>query len=149
MQKVEIRKMEIEDIKKLSNILLSDFDDFWSVSTLEKEYENENTYCYIVQRNKEIVGFAVLWKVLDEMNINNIVIKKDFRHLGIGTIFLEHLINETLFFDDVKTITLEVNQANIPAIKLYKKYKFEIIGIRKNYYGINENAIIMTRILRK
>lgn len=149
MQEVEIKKMEIDDIRNISNILLSDFDEFWSVSTLETEFKNENTYCYIAKTNEKIIGFAALWKVIDEMHINNIVIKKDFRNMGIGTVFLEHLIKEVSLFEDVKTITLEVKQTNITAINLYKKYEFKMIGIRKNYYGINEHAIIMTKMLTK
>ena len=34
---------------------------------------------------------------------------------------------------------------NIKALKLYKKIGFEEISKRKNYYGKNENAIIMMK----
>ena len=42
---------------------------------------------------------------------------------------------------------LEVNENNIKALKLYKKIGFEQISVRKNYYGNNENAIIMMKII--
>ena len=41
-------------------------------------------------------------------------------------------------------ITLEVNTNNIAAINLYKKFKFEKIGIRKKYYNNIDDALIMT-----
>ena len=44
----------------------------------------------------------------------------------------------------MQSITLEVNDKNIPAINLYLKYGFEKVGLRKNYYGLDQNAIIMT-----
>ena len=40
---------------------------------------------------------------------------------------------------------LEVNENNIKALKLYKKIGFEEISKRKNYYGKNEDAIIMMK----
>ena len=42
---------------------------------------------------------------------------------------------------------LEVNENNIKALKLYKKIGFEQISVRKNYYGNNEDAIIMMKII--
>ena len=39
---------------------------------------------------------------------------------------------------------MEVNQNNIPAINLYKKYGFNILGTRKKYYNNTDDAIIMT-----
>ena len=33
---------------------------------------------------------------------------------------------------------------NIPAIKLYQKYNFQTVGIRKKYYNNVDNAILMT-----
>ena len=46
-------------------------------------------------------------------------------------------------------IFLEVNQKNLNAIKLYKKNDFEEISVRKNYYGLNEDALIMVKSLKK
>lgn len=60
-----------------------------------------------------------------------------------GSKLLEALINkakETCIF-----ITLEVNVKNIPAINLYKKYNFKILGTRKKYYNNKFDAYIMTK----
>jgi ribosomal-protein-alanine N-acetyltransferase len=39
---------------------------------------------------------------------------------------------------------LEVRKSNIPAINLYKRFGFEIISIRKEYYSDNkEDALVM------
>ena len=43
-----------------------------------------------------------------------------------------------------KSITLEVNKNNIPALNLYKKFNFNEVAIRKGYYnGID--GILMER----
>ena len=43
-----------------------------------------------------------------------------------------------------KDITLEVKQTNEIAIKLYKKYSFKQVAIRKGYYN-NIDGLLMER----
>ena len=52
---------------------------------------------------------------------------------------------ETHDFNGGKEYTLEVRDNNIPAIKLYKKFNFDILGRRKKYYNNVNDAIIMTK----
>ena len=44
---------------------------------------------------------------------------------------------------EIESLTLEVNEDNIIAQNLYKKFGFEILGKRKNYYK-DRAAVIMT-----
>lgn len=143
----KINKMTIEDLKSIKNILASDFDNFWSFDVLEDELECDNSYV-IVAKNTDntIVGFAGLKTILDEADIMNIVVKKDFRHNGIGSILLENLINYSKNMN-MKTITLEVNENNLSAIRLYDKFSFDKLGIRKKYYNGESDAIIMSKQL--
>ena len=143
----KINKMTIEDLESIKNILASDFDNFWSFDVLEDELECDNSYV-IVAKNTDntIVGFAGLKTILDEADIINIVVKKDFRHNGIGSILLENLINYSKNMN-MKTITLEVNENNLSAIRLYDKFSFDKLGIRKKYYNGESDAIIMSKKL--
>lgn len=143
----KISKMSIEDLESIKNILVSDFDNFWSYDTLEEELECDTSYV-IVAKNVEntIVGFAGLKVILDESDIMNIVVKKEFRHHGIGSILLENLINYSKNMN-LKTITLEVNENNLSAIRLYDKFSFDKLGIRKKYYNGESDAIIMSKQL--
>ncbi len=54
----------------------------------------------------------------------NIVVKKDKRKLGIGSKLLEEILKSAKKLE-AKTVTLEVNENNLPAIKLYQKYGFQ------------------------
>ena len=100
----------------------------------------------IAKQNEEIVGFAGLMIILDEASIMNIVTKKDRRGLGIGSKLLEKLIDFSKEKNQ-KSITLEVDEQNKPAIKLYEKYNFKTVGKRKNYYHNDNAAILMTLFL--
>lgn len=140
---MEILKMEYNDLLKIQNILQTDFDNFWNFNILASELQNENSIYFTVKENDEIVGFAGIWNDGFDMHITNIVTKKNKRKLGIASKLLEKLINYSKE-NKSNSLTLEVNENNIPAIKLYSKYNFKKLGIRKHYYSQNENAIIMT-----
>ncbi len=73
----------------------------------------------------------------------NIVVRKDKRNLKIGSKLLEEIIKISKELN-AKTITLEVNEKNLPAINLYKKYGFNEVGLRKKYYHNTYDAILMS-----
>ena len=147
IMELKLSKMSIEDLKSIKNVLASDFDNFWSYDVLEEELECDNSYVIVAKVDENtIVGFAGLKVILDEADIMNIVVKKDFRHNGIGSVLLENLINYSKDLN-LKTITLEVNENNLSAIRLYDKFSFDKLGIRKNYYDGKSDAIIMSKKL--
>ncbi len=139
-----ISEMNLEDLEKIKNYLLTDFDDFWTYTTLKQELENGKSKYFVAKQENEILGFAGVLPIIDEINVMNIVVKKNKRNLGIGSLLLEKIIN---FSKNYASITLEVNEKNIPAINLYKKYGFKQVGLRKKYYNNQDNAIIMTLAL--
>lgn len=145
MEKTLINKMSISHLEEIKDILSTEFDDFWTYSVFKSELENPNSQYFVAIRNDEVVGFAGIWKAIDEMHITNIVTKISKRHLGIASMLLEKLI-EVSKAEKVNSLTLEVNESNTYAIKLYEKYNLKKIGLRKNYYAQNENAIIMTLV---
>ena len=142
---LKIEKMNLSDLLQIKDILNSDFDSFWSYNIFEEELKSENSY-FIVAKNEAdiIVGFAGLKVIVDEADIMNIVVKKSFRHNGIGSTLLEYLISYAKD-KNLKTITLEVNEHNLSAIHLYDKFNFDHIGIRKKYYNGESDAIIMSK----
>ena len=144
----KIDKMSLEDLISIKNILTTEFDDFWNYEILKSELESNNSYFFVAKNiSGEIVGFAGIKIILDEADIMNIVIKKDFRNNGIGSLLLDYLISYSKSIN-LKTITLEVNEINIPAIKLYEKFDFEKLGIRKKYYNGKNDAIIMSKKIK-
>ena len=135
--------MAIEHFNEIENVLTTKFDSFWSPSILKQELENSSLQYFVAVIDTEIAGFGGIWKAVDDCHITDIVVRKDLRKLGIGSLILEKLI-QAAKDKMVNSITLEVNTNNIPAQKLYEKYGFKIVGIRKKYYNNTDDAIIMT-----
>ena len=106
--KIQIEKMLLDHIKLIN---LDDFDDFWNENMLKEELLSSTSFYIIAKYEDEIVGFAGINFVIDEAHIANIVVKKNKRKLGIGSLLLENLISNAQTL--CKTITLEVNEQNI------------------------------------
>ena len=147
MDNIEISNMTLLDLECISDILQSDFDDFWNVTTLKSELLNPNSKYIVAKFNNTIVGFAGIWKSVDEVHITNIVVNKNFRKQNIGSLMLSKLIGLAKLEPNISSITLEVNSNNIAAIKLYEKFGFNVVGLRKNYYNNIDDAIIYTKCL--
>ena len=138
-----ILPMTIKHFEKIEPILLDKFDSFWSSSTLKNELQNPNSQYFVALLNDDIIGFGGIWKAVDDCHITDIVVRKDFRNHGIGSKILEKLI-QVAKQTSLSSLTLEVNANNVPAQKLYKKYGFISLGVRKKYYNNVDDAIIMT-----
>ena len=143
-----IKKMTNQDLLEIKDILISDFDDFWSYSVLKDELNSDNSLYFFIENNQGLIlGFIGIKIILDEAELMNIVVKKDARNLGIGSFLLKKVIQEASNLK-LKNIYLEVNELNTPAINLYKKFNFTQIGLRKNYYGDN-SGVLMKLSLRE
>lgn len=155
LEHISICSMNLQDVENLKEYLTEMFDNFWNYEIFFEEMVH-TTSSYLVAKlddsfphlsnQTNIVGFAGIKQIIDEANIMNIVVRKDMRNLGIATKLLEALCE----FSSKKgctSITLEVNENNLPAICLYKKQNFQVIGKRKKYYHGIDDAMIMTKTL--
>ena len=148
MNNVEITLMEVKDLEEIKDVLLTEFDDFWNYNIFKSELENPNSKYIIARIDNKIVGFAGIWKAVDDVHITNIVTKKHNRNCGIASKMIEKLLEIARHEEGIKEITLEVNANNIPAKKLYEKFGFSIVGLRRKYYNNIDDAIIMTKELK-
>ena len=79
----------------------------------------------------------------ERIEIENIFVLENYRCNGVGSKLMEYLIN-TCYDKKLINITLEVRKSNSIAISLYKKYGFNKVGVRHNYYG-NEDGLLMEK----
>jgi len=141
---IEIKKMNKNHLEEIKENLEVDFDDFWNYNILKEELSSDSSKYIVAITKSEVIGFAGIKFALDQVDIMNIVTRKDYRNKGVGTLLLRELISICKEFK-ANSIFLEVSEDNEPAIKLYKKLGFENVGIRKNYYK-DKNGIVMRYI---
>ena len=83
--------------------------------------------------------------IYDRIELNYIYVDISYRKKGVASKLMQKMIEDGIN-EKVINITLEVNQNNKYAIKLYEKYNFTIGAIREKYYQ-NDNAYLMIREL--
>lgn len=127
---------DIDSIKKLGRLINNNFD---KVNNLEDIINNKEIKGYYI--DNELVGIIIYKRLYDTTDLLYIVVDKLYRNKNIASTLLENLIKES------NKIILEVRCDNKNAIKLYKKYNFKIINIRKNYYD-NMDAYVMELIIK-
>lgn len=146
MEKIIIDYMTLDDFEKIKENLITDFDEFWTPGILLSELKNENTKYIVLKENDKIIGFSGIWITPDDIELNNIVIRKDKRGKGYSKLLLEKLIEISKGLDR-EIFTLEVSEQNEVAISLYSKFGFEKVGLRKKYYDGKFDAILMSKKL--
>ena len=127
----------ISELKKEDLNLLNDT--FINKEYLENEFNNNPFIKVLILKEDKIIGYLYYSDIYDRVEINQIEIEEAHRNCGKGSILLKKLID---IVD--KSITLEVREDNIPAIKLYEKFNFKKVAIRKNYYN-GVDGILMER----
>ncbi len=131
----KLTKEEVQEVIQLGTMLNPNFSKLFHIENL-----NSNETIYIYKENNINKGFIHIQNGIDIIDLLNIIVKPEFQNQGIGSILLKYIIDNK----QDKKIMLEVRSKNINAIKLYQKYDFKIINIRKNYYK-DDDAIIMER----
>lgn len=143
LTKIEITKMLVSDLNEIKESLFQDFNNFWNYEIFKEELVNNNSSYLVVRYNGKIVCYGGIKIVLDVADVMNIVTKKDKRNMGFGKFILNKLI-DIAKEQNCKSITLEVNENNKPAIHLYEHFGFKQVGLRKKYYDGTFSAILMT-----
>lgn len=144
--KIRVRIAKSSDLDDIYDLDVQTFAMPWSKEALSYDIlENDDAFVIVAEYEGEFAGYADIWTVLDEADLNSIAVRVDFRRKGIGDAIMLAM-TEMLSANGVATINLEVRVSNMPAIKLYKKYGFNECGVRPGYYLDNgEDALIMKR----
>jgi len=139
-----IHKMNAEDIDEILEIEQESFSSPWTKWIFESELsKGERSHFLVAKSGGVILGYIGFWMVFDEAHIVNIAVRSDLRQMGIGTLLLASalVLAERM---DAKKATLEVRVSNVPAQRLYQKFGFEMISIRKKFYtDTGEDAYVM------
>ncbi len=145
-----IRRMREEDLPAVRAIEAVSFSNPWSDNTFRGEIQNMPiSFPMVVVRRPgdEVVGYIVFWMIRDDVQVNNVAVRPDCRGLGLGDAMMRYAIAKVRDAG-AAFMTLEVRQSNTPAVTLYRKLGFEIMGSRKNYYTKpDEDAYVMALVL--
>lgn len=151
MAEVIIREMCMSDLPQILEIERLSFTTPWELSSFKYELGHRHSILKVAVLREasigeeKVVGYVCIRVIFDTAHILNLAVLPELRRRGIGSKLLQNALEELKRLRvDIGMVMLEVRESNIPAIKLYEKFGFNIIGKRASYYQTpKEDAVIM------
>ena len=135
-----IRECNIDDIASINKLGILANENFTNVYNIREILDKDYEFIYVYEEDNNVLGFIQIEKHFEVVDLINIAVSEDTRRKGIASKLIQYIIDNV----EHERFLLEVNSNNTSAIKLYQKFNFKEINIRKNYYS-NGDAIIMER----
>lgn len=140
-----IRRMQEEDIQRVMEIERASSELIWPERSYRFELRENNAERAWVAFEPDglVIGFVMLWLIVDELHVPNFAVSPEFRRRGAGLALLGNGLAQG-WYEGARCSFLEVRSGNSAAIGLYTKLGFEQVSVRKGYYQDNrEDAILM------
>lgn len=142
----EIKGLEDSDLPRIAELERAIFPDAWSLPALQESlYQKSRTWLGGIWLEGLLIGYVIVYYVLDEGEIARIAVDPVYRRKGAAARLLL-AVGDFCEERGIDRLMLEVRKSNAPAISLYREYGFAEDGIRKNYYkNPVEDAVLMSR----
>ncbi len=116
----------------------------WSPNLFVAEMSDTSNRSYLVARlDKDLVGYAGLICYGEEAHVTNVAVHPEHQRQKIASRLLLDLITSAIDMG-ATAVSLEVRVSNWGAQRLYGRFGFHPVGVRKNYYQeLQEDALIM------
>jgi [ribosomal protein S18]-alanine N-acetyltransferase len=149
---VVLRTMTPDDLDGVVELDHSVFgEEAWTRQMLAGELEQQpaSRYYLIADDDGQIAGYAGLLGVGWQADVLTLAVATDHWGHGIGSTLLEALLEEAARRGCTE-VFLEVRTDNSRAQRLYRRYEFTEIGIRRGYYQPSgADALVMRRTLAR
>jgi ribosomal-protein-alanine N-acetyltransferase len=136
-----IRRMEAADIPGVSAMESVVFTDPWSENAFHEELAAAGRRYLVAEEGGTIVGYGGLLVVGEDTHVVTLAVDPAAQRRGLGTRLMVALVEEALAAGS-SHLTLEVRVSNEAAQRLYRRFGFETVGLRRHYYR-DEDALIM------
>jgi len=142
-----IRKMRYEDLAAVHVIENRSFTAPWQLNSFISELGNIDAVLKVAVFSGKVAGYVCIRAILDSVHVLDLAVAPGYRRKGFGGLLLINALKEIrISRPELKSVTLEVRESNIEAIRLYEKFGFAETGRRRGYYQRPiEDAVIMER----
>jgi ribosomal-protein-alanine N-acetyltransferase len=138
-----LRALQEKDIDAVMEIEKHCFTTNWSREALMNEIGNPCAFYAVGVSEHGPIGYGGEWIIMDEAHITTIAVAPEAQGKRFGERLLVALLREARY-RGARRATLEVRVSNHVALRLYAKYGFETVAIRRKYYqDTDEDALIM------
>jgi ribosomal-protein-alanine N-acetyltransferase len=89
--------------------------------------------CWGAWAESKLAGYAIVLTALEEAHLLNFAIAKPWQGMGLGAHFLRFVIAEAERMR-CEMLYLEVRPSNLIGRRLYDRFGFRQLGVRRDYY---------------
>ncbi len=141
---VEITQMRRRHLRGIMAIEREVYPRPWTPTLFLSEMHAGGTRAYLVALvGKAVAGYGGLMSYGEEAHITTIAVDPAHQRRKIGTRLLYELITRGQDME-AHAVSLEVRMSNWGAQRMYGKFGFRPVGVRKGYYQeTNEDALVM------
>lgn len=137
-----IREASVYDIPRINELGELLHKNYSKLNKINEMLEDGYSKVIVYEKDDIILGFISAVHLYDTCDIVDLIVDPKYRRKMVATNLIGYLISD--LGENLKLITLEVAKHNEGAIKLYEKFGFEIVSLRKKYYK-NDDAYLMAR----
>jgi len=146
---VVLRSMRPADVARVAELEAASFSTPWRASTFATLLERPGAELLVLdQAEAGVIGYAVLWCILDQGELANIAVDRAWQGRGLGSRLLTHTLDAARE-RGVETVYLEVRESNEAALRMYGRFGFSQVAVRRDYYERpREDARVMMKRLK-
>ncbi len=140
----KFRPMNVNDLDAVMAIEPHIYSHPWTRGNFSDSL-NSGYSAWVLEKDNEMIGYALLMMVMDEAHLLNLSIAKAYQKRGLGRYLLDHM-QQIARNHHALNMFLEVRTSNVSAIALYENVGFNEMAIRRNYYPATsgrEDAVLM------
>ncbi|MGD0190276.1 MAG: ribosomal protein S18-alanine N-acetyltransferase [Rhizomicrobium sp.] len=133
MTALEIVGASHADCGALARMHAACFEEAWPEDSFSGFLDSPGAFILMGLRGETCVGFIVVRTAVDEAEILTVGVVPSSRHRGYATQLLLAAGTQAAQAGSAR-LFLEVAEGNTHALRLYRKFGFEMVGRRKGYY---------------
>jgi [ribosomal protein S18]-alanine N-acetyltransferase len=151
---LRIRKAAASDLAAVEQIEREQFPNPWNREYYAAELVNSISHFFVAESppgdagtsGGAIVGFMLFWRLAGELELHKIAVDSRWQRQGYASRLLEFFISCGCSWKSERAV-LEVRASNAPAIRLYEKYSFRLVGRRPGYYDKPEEDALLYELV--
>lgn len=143
VQLAELRWWDIPELVALECELFPV--DPWSAAQFWGELARvgQSRYYVLARDTVGVAGYAGLYLVDSHADVQTVAVAPRAQRRGLGRVLMGELIR-VADGQGVRELHLEVRADNLAAAALYRGFGFRDVGVRRDYYGRGNHALLMT-----
>jgi ribosomal-protein-alanine N-acetyltransferase len=141
---VELVTMRRRHLRQVLRIESQVYPRPWSAALFLQEMTRKTDRVYLVARwDAQVIGYGGVMLAPPEAHITTIAVDPAWHRNHVGTKLMLGLIDSATA-KGARSVSLEVRKSNLGAQRMYERFGFRPVGVRRGYYvETGEDAIVM------